>query len=59
MMACKYSNNTLDFVAAPALVPAEVQVDEALMKQYQDDLAAVRVIPNYLLFIYLQVFFTG
>lgn len=32
------SNNTLEFVAAPALAPPEVVVDTALMAQYQADL---------------------
>ena len=36
------SNPTLEFVAAPALAPAEVQVDAALMEQYQRELAQVR-----------------
>ena len=38
-----FSNNALEFVAAPALAPAEVAVDEALMEQYRKDLEAVRV----------------
>ena len=33
------SNPNLDFVAAPALAPAEVQVDAALMEQYNKELA--------------------
>jgi GTP-binding nuclear protein Ran len=37
-----YSNAGLDFVAAPALAPAEVQVDPALMDQYARELAQVR-----------------
>lgn len=37
------SNPSLDFVAAPALAPAEVQVDAALMEQYQKELQQVRV----------------
>lgn len=36
------SNPTLEFVAAPALAPAEVQVDPALMAQYANELAQVR-----------------
>ena len=39
------SNQTLEFVAAPALAPAEVPVDEALMKQYEADLAQAEAIP--------------
>ena len=35
------SNPSLEFVAAPALAPAEVQVDAALMEQYNKELAAV------------------
>lgn len=37
-----YRNASLDFVAAPALAPAEVQVDAALMEQYNRELANVR-----------------
>ena len=37
-------NNALDFVAAPALKPAEVMVDQDLMKKYEADLKAVRLI---------------
>ena len=37
-----YRNPTLEFVAAPALAPAEVHVDPALMEQYQRELMAVR-----------------
>lgn len=36
------SNPTLDFVAAPALKPAEVEVDPQLMAQYQAELKQVR-----------------
>ena len=36
-----HSNPSLEFVAAPALAPAEVQVDPALMEQYQKELAQV------------------
>ena len=35
------SNPSLEFVAAPALAPAEVSVDPALMEQYQKELADV------------------
>lgn len=35
-------NPTLEFVAAPALAPAEVAVDENLMKTYEAELKKVR-----------------
>jgi len=38
-----FSNPSLDFVAAPALAPAEVSVDPALMEQYNRELAQVRI----------------
>lgn len=39
---CPFSSNpSLEFVAAPALKPAEVEVDPALMEQYQRELAQV------------------
>lgn len=38
-----HRNPSLEFVAAPALAPAEVQVDAALMEQYQKELAQVRL----------------
>ena len=41
------SNNSLEFVAAPALAPAEVPVDHALMEQYRKDLEAVCISPSY------------
>jgi len=41
MLLC--SNPTLNFVAAPALAPAEVVVDQNLMKQYAAELEAVRL----------------
>jgi GTP-binding nuclear protein Ran len=34
----RFSNPTLEFVAAPALAPAEVSVDPALMEQYNREL---------------------
>ena len=37
------SNNSLEFVAAPALEPAQVAVDQELMKKYEAELAAVRI----------------
>jgi hypothetical protein len=38
-----FSNPALEFVAAPALAPAEVSVDPALMEQYNRELAQVRL----------------
>ncbi|CAD0091516.1 unnamed protein product [Aureobasidium vineae] len=35
----------LDFVAAPALAPPEVQVDEAVLKQYQQEMEAASNMP--------------
>ena len=35
------SNPTLEFVAAPALKPAEVEVDQELMARYQEELKQV------------------
>lgn len=37
----KIRNPTLEFVAAPALAPAEVSVDENLMAQYAAELQRV------------------
>jgi hypothetical protein len=37
------SNTTLEFVAAPALKPAEVTIDPELMKQYEAELQNVRI----------------
>jgi GTP-binding nuclear protein Ran len=31
-------NQSLDFVAAPALAPPEVQVDQAVLEQYQKEM---------------------
>jgi hypothetical protein len=39
-----FSNPALEFVAAPALAPAEVSVDPALMEKYNQELAQVRII---------------
>lgn len=36
-----FSNPSLDFVAAPALRPAEVEIDPALIEQYNRELAQV------------------
>lgn len=38
-MYCR--NPALEFVAAPALAPAEVAIDPILIKQYEDDLKKV------------------
>jgi hypothetical protein len=35
-------NATLEFVAAPALAPAEVEVDANLMTRYEEELKHVR-----------------
>lgn len=40
-----HSNPALDFVAAPALAPAEVAVDPQLMEQYQRELAQAEAVP--------------
>lgn len=41
-MSILFSNTALDFVAAPALAPAEVQVDPVLIRQYEAELKQVR-----------------
>jgi hypothetical protein len=41
---CGFSNPALDFVAAPALAPAEVSVDPVLMEKYNQELAQVQII---------------
>jgi len=38
----RFSNPGLEFVAAPALAPAEVTVDPVLMAQYNEELRQVR-----------------
>ncbi|EJD02457.1 ras-domain-containing protein [Fomitiporia mediterranea MF3/22] len=38
-------NNTLEFVAAPALEPAQVVIDQELMKKYEQELAAAEAVP--------------
>ena len=38
-------NPALDFVAAPALAPPEVQVDPAAMEQYQKEMADAAAMP--------------
>jgi hypothetical protein len=39
------SNQSLEFVAAPALAPPEVQVDPALIAQYENELKAAANAP--------------
>ena len=39
------SNPSLEFVAAPALAPAEVSVDPALMAQYEAELKHAETVP--------------
>jgi len=39
------SNTGLEFVAAPALAPPEVEVDKELMVKYEQELADVRILP--------------
>ena len=50
VLTCLRASRTanLEFVAAPALAPAEVQVDPALMAQYNQelDLAAQQPLPE-------------
>jgi GTP-binding nuclear protein Ran len=38
-------NQTLDFVAAPALAPPEVQVDQAVLEQYQKEMQDAAEMP--------------
>ncbi|KAL5532653.1 GSP1 [Sanghuangporus sanghuang] len=38
-------NNTLEFVAAPALEPAQVDIDQELMKKYEQELATAEAVP--------------
>lgn len=38
-------NPNLDFVAAPALAPPEVQVDDNLMQQYNNEMAEAAAQP--------------
>lgn len=38
-------NQSLDFVAAPALAPPEVQVDQAAMEAYQKEMADAAAMP--------------
>lgn len=40
------SNPRLEFVAAPALAPAEVAIDANLMKQYEQELKQVSSLRN-------------
>jgi GTP-binding nuclear protein Ran len=43
MLTVTTRNPTLDFVAAPALAPAEIPVDAALMATYEAELKQVRM----------------
>ena len=54
-----YSNANLEFVAAPALAPATVEVDPALMAQYQAELAQVGSVLCRVWTDYLIAVFTG
>jgi GTP-binding nuclear protein Ran len=38
-------NQSLEFVAAPALAPPEVQVDQAVLEQYQKEMDAAANMP--------------
>jgi GTP-binding nuclear protein Ran len=38
-------NQSLDFVAAPALAPPEVQVDQAVLEQYQKEMDEAKNFP--------------
>jgi GTP-binding nuclear protein Ran len=38
-------NQSLEFVAAPALAPPEVQVDQAVLEQYQKEMADAAQMP--------------
>jgi len=38
-------NQSLEFVASPALAPPEIQVDEKLMKAYTDELEQAQNMP--------------
>jgi GTP-binding nuclear protein Ran len=38
-------NQSLEFVAAPALAPPEVQVDQAVLEQYQKEMEAAANMP--------------
>ncbi len=42
-----FSNPALDFVAAPALAPAEVSVDPVLMEKYNQELAQVQILSTF------------
>lgn len=39
------SNQSLEFVAAPALAPPEVQIDQALIAQYEEELKQAAAAP--------------
>lgn len=45
LFADTVSNQSLEFVAAPALAPPEVQVDQALIAKYEEELKAAANAP--------------
>lgn len=45
MTTAHIRNQSLEFVAAPALAPPEVQVDPALIAKYEDELKAAANAP--------------
>lgn len=45
MINAHLRNQSLEFVAAPALAPPEVQVDPALIAKYEDELKAAANAP--------------
>lgn len=52
-MTCNYSKQDLEFVAAPALQPAETVVDPELMAKYAAEMEAVSLHLNrFIMIIY-------
>jgi hypothetical protein len=49
-------NPTLEFVAAPALAPAEVAVDQNLMARYEEELKRVRLVAFHRILTYQEYF---
>lgn len=47
-------NPTLDFVAAPALAPAEVSVDQNLMAEYEAELRRVRPVSFHHTYFFIK-----
>jgi GTP-binding nuclear protein Ran len=45
MRRVRYANNIQEFVAAPALAPPEVQVDQAVLEQYQKEMQDAAQMP--------------